>query len=163
MKTIVPDDIVKCLQLLEDKKELSEAQREKLDTWLSGLESAVVNPVCESKILVNPVPKEPDVSLNPERSLEDRIRHINTVSARVNAMMRPESPEEAEDFDIDDPFDMGAPRSIFEVRDHFVDMIPEELEPISPSKESPESGSVSSKSEADVSTASETVSPGAEQ
>lgn len=131
MKKIVPPDIIKALQKLHDKKDLLEEEKTKLDTWLCSLETAVVNPVCRSKILVNPIPKEPDVSLAPERNLEERIKHINTISARVASMMRPETEDEAGDFDVDDDFDMGAPKSIFEVKDHFVDMVPDHLPPLS--------------------------------
>lgn len=113
----VPIGIEKILRALKDKKTISEDDQVKLDTFLSGLETAIVNPVQKSRILVNPIPNEPDVSIRTERTLEERIRHINSVSARVRAQMQPQDPSELNFDDIDDSGDM-LPKSIFEVADH---------------------------------------------
>lgn len=126
----VPDEIVVMLQALEQKKTLKDSDKVKLDSFLTSLESGIVNPACKSKILVNPLPNEVTLSEPTEKTLEERIRHINTVSARVRASMRPETPEEAEDFDIDDTFDL-LPKSIFEIADHeTTEFVEEVLEPI---------------------------------
>lgn len=130
MKKIISDEIVTILHKLEEKKTLTDDERLKLDTFLQTLETGMVNPACKSKILVNPLPNDFDASDPPERNLEDRIKHINTVSARVRESMRPETEEESQDFDVPDPFDIGAPKSVFEVSDHFKPMEEETLEPI---------------------------------
>lgn len=129
-RQIVPDDVVVGLQKLHDKKKLTEEEKLILDTFLESLEEALPNPVCPSKILVNPIPNEMDVTINQEKSLEDRIKHINTVNARIMAANQPQDPAELENFDlVDDSFDL-LPKSIFEVADHeLAPTVPEVLEP----------------------------------
>lgn len=127
----VPDEIVDALVKLERKEKLLDDEKIKLDSFLQQLEEAIPNPANTAKILVNPIPNEVDVSIKSERNLEDRIRHINTVNARIREANAPQDPAELENFDmIDDSFDM-LPRSIFEVRDHTLSpTVPEVLEPI---------------------------------
>lgn len=132
MQNIIPEEIIKILKKLHDpQKTLTDLEDTKLNSFLCTLETSIVDPVMPSKVLTNPIPNEPDLTVTREESAIDRIRHINTVSARVNALNHPESEEEANDFSMDDDFHM--PRSVFEVRDHeIVDMEPD---PITPSKE----------------------------
>lgn len=128
-KNNVPDEIVTILKRLESKEILEDAEKDMLQTFLYGLEEAIVNPACSSKILVNPIPQDPIIENPTQRSLEDRIRHINTISARIRASMMPETPEEAEDFDVPEDFDL-LPKSIFEVVDHESNFVEENLTPI---------------------------------
>lgn len=152
MHVNIPQEIVDILFALEEEKEVSENDITKLDTFLSGLEHAINNPACPAKVLCNPIPNEDVLAHRNEPNLEDRIKHINSVSARIRAMQIPESDEEAQDFsELDDSF-LLLPRSIFEVADHEAVFVEEDLTPSPSRQEVPEPGPVS---EAAVSTPQE--------
>lgn len=138
MKHNVPDEIVAILQKLEDfqfrsGRPLTDSSKEKLHTFLCGLESAIINPVNGKQVLVNPIPNEPDLSIHKEKTYIDRIKHINSVSARVRAMEQPEPSEEQGDFE--ELEEMPVFKSIFRVDEHDIpEMVVDVVKPNDPSK-----------------------------
>lgn len=137
MKNIIPDEIIKILKKLEGKRRqkediLTETECVKLDTFLQTLESAILNPVDNKTVLVNPVPIAPDLSIKKEETMIDRIRHINSVSARVRDMEAPTTKEQVEEFeslDLEELDDHPVAKSIFQVADHEVEMVPDVISP----------------------------------
>lgn len=120
----IPDEIVKILETKRDKKKISDDDKLKLRTFLGILQTGQMNPAEPSKQLCNPNPIEVDVSLKAPKTLEQRVRHIMSVSSRIAEQSRMESAEEADDFDVSDNFDV-MPGSPFEMKDHFMPMEPE--------------------------------------
>lgn len=144
MKQTFPKDIDKILKKLSDKRDnpkniLEEEEFIKLETFLQTLEEAFINPHNNKQCFVNPIPKEPDLTITREETMIDRIRHINSVSARVREMEGSMSKQELEEFesvDLDSIDDHPIHRSVFQVADHEIIMEEDKLEPIHLSKKS---------------------------
>lgn len=153
MRIKVPTEIHNILVKIEAKKKTTDDEKLALRTYLGTLEEAVINPANPAKELNNPFPMEVDVSLGKQERLEDTVRRIMSVSARIAQSRGFETPAEADDFDVADGFEV-MPNSPFELVDHFQPMQPERPIPPSTSKES-QSVSDSPKSEAGVSTSPE--------
>lgn len=121
----IPVEIEKILEKVEQKKRVTKDEQEKMRTFLGTLKTGMVNPANPAKELNNPNPIQVDVSLQRPETIEQRVRRVMSVSARIAAAQRLETPEEADDFDIVDEFDV-MPNSPFENVDHFAPMQPEQ-------------------------------------
>ena len=120
----VPEEIVSILDKIEKKQKPTATEQSKMRTFLGTLTTGIVNPANTAKELNNPEPMEVDVSLQRPETLEDRVRRIMSVSARIAEKQNLETPEEADDFNVVDEFDV-MPNSPFEAVDHFAPMQPE--------------------------------------
>lgn len=124
----VPKEIVAILEKIEAKKKPTADEQLAVRTFLGTLNTSIRNPACKSKELNNPNPIEVDVSLQRPETLDQRVRRIMSVSARIAASQGFETPQEADDFDVADNFD-SMPNSPFEMVDHFQPMQPEQPVP----------------------------------
>lgn len=134
---MVPTEIKSILEKIEKKQKPTSTEKEKLRTYLGTLTTSEINPANPAKELNNPFPMEVDVSLNRPLCLEDRVRRIMSLSAKVAQSQGFETPEEADDFEVTDEFDV-MPKSPFEMVDHYAPMQPEQPvaeEPLATSSE----------------------------
>ena len=125
----VPKEIEKILEKVEKKQKPTPEEQEKVRTYLGTLTTSEINPANPAKELNNPFPMEVDVSLQRPETLEQRVRRIMSVSSRIAAAQQMETPEEADDFDVDDGFDV-MPGSPFEMVDHYAPM--QDEQPVDP-------------------------------
>lgn len=123
----IPKKIEAILEKIEKKQKPTEEEQKMVRTFLGTLTTSMINPANHAKELNNPNPMEVDVSLQRPETIEQRVRRIMSVSARLaeaqNAKF--ETPEEADDFDVQDDFD-AMPNSPFEMVDHYAPMQPEQ-------------------------------------
>lgn len=124
MKNLIPKEISDILVKVHEGGKATDTEKQKVQTYLGTLTTSVHHPIT-GRELPNPNPMEVDVTLHRPECLEDRVKRIMSVSSRIAAMNGMETAEEADDFNVEDPFET-APVSPFEMVDHFVTMDPEQ-------------------------------------
>lgn len=126
---VIPKEIHDILVKAHDGKEPTQSEKDKVATYIGTLEQSVHHPVT-GKEIPNPHPVQVDVSLRKPESLEERVRRIMSISHRMAELNGQfESPEEADDFDVDDVFDSPIPPSPFAMMDHYTTMVDEQPGP----------------------------------
>lgn len=120
----LPAEIESVLIKAHEGKEPTQKEKDMVATYIGAMDISAHHPVT-GKEIPNPNPIAVDVSVHQPRTIEERVKHIMSVSSRLAQLNGMETLEEAMDFDIDDVFDRPTPPSPFEMIDHYVTMAPD--------------------------------------